>query len=85
MSTLMTMRAADAAIQIIRRAQVFFSAHSFIYGHFHPRRYQFTARVYRVIRADAFAIFRKETFTQRAAWKVRLDRRQFLALHAKLT
>ena len=49
------------------QAQDFLSAHSFIYGHFHPRRHQLTARAYRVIRATAFEIWRKETCAQCAA------------------
>jgi putative transposase len=35
-----TMRAADATVQIAEQAQVFLTAHSFIYGDFHPRRHQ---------------------------------------------
>src|SRR5580692_6741272 len=37
-----------------RQARDFLSAHSFIYGHFHPRRHQLAACIYRAIRSDAF-------------------------------
>src|SRR6201996_9176471 len=36
------------------QAQDFLSAHSFIYGHFHPRRHRLAADTYRAIRTDAF-------------------------------
>ena len=36
------------------QAQNFLSAHSFIYGHFHPRRHRLEADTYRAIRSDAF-------------------------------
>ena len=37
-----------------RQAQDFLSAHSFIYGHFHPRRHLVAASHYREIMAKAF-------------------------------
>ncbi len=49
------------------QAQNFLSAHSFIYGHFRPRRHQLAAHAYRVIRSDAFKIRHQETCAQRAA------------------
>ena len=49
------------------QAQDFLSAHSFIYGHFHPRRHQLVAHAHRAIRSDAFEIWRQETCAQRAA------------------
>jgi putative transposase len=50
-----------------RQAQDFLSAHSFIYGQFHPRRHQRTGSAYRVIRADAFNVWHQETRAQVAA------------------
>lgn len=49
------------------QAQDFLSAHSFIYGHFHPRRHQLPAHTYRVIRSDAFKLWHQETCARRAA------------------
>jgi putative transposase len=49
------------------QAQDFLSAHSFIYGHFRPRRHRLAAHAYRVIRSDAFKIWHQETCIQRAA------------------
>jgi putative transposase len=43
------------------KAQDFLSAHSFIYGHFHPHRHQLSAQTYRAIRSDAFEIWHHET------------------------
>ena len=43
------------------QAQDFLSAHSFIYGHFHPRRHRLAADTYRAIRTDAFKIWHQET------------------------
>jgi putative transposase len=43
------------------QAQDFLSAHSFVYGHFHPRRHQLPAHAYRVIRSDAFRPWHQET------------------------
>ena len=37
-----------------KQAQGFLSAHSFIYGHFRPRRHRLTASVYRTARTEAF-------------------------------
>ena len=48
------------------KAQDFLSAHSFIYGHFHPRRHQLAAHTYRAIRSDAFKIWHHETCLQYA-------------------
>jgi putative transposase len=39
-----------------RQAQRFLSAHSFIYGHFRPRRHRMTARRYQSARAKAFRV-----------------------------
>jgi putative transposase len=50
-----------------RQAQDFLSAHSFLYGHFHPRRHRLAADVYREIRAVAFNVWHQETCTQKAA------------------
>jgi putative transposase len=46
------------------QAQDFLSAHSFIYGHFHPRRHRLAADTYRPIRSDAFRIWQHETCAQ---------------------
>ena len=43
----------------IEQAQDFLSAHSDIYGHFHPRRHQLPAHAYRMIRSDAFRPWHK--------------------------
>jgi putative transposase len=50
-----------------RQAQDFLSAHSFIYGHFRPRRHQLPAPDYRDIRSHAFDVWHQETGTQNAA------------------
>jgi hypothetical protein len=50
-----------------RHAQDFLSAHSFIYGHFRPRRHQLPAPDYREIRSHAFNVWHQETVTQNAA------------------
>jgi putative transposase len=50
-----------------RQAQDFLSAHSFIYGHFHPRRHRLAADVYREIRSVAFNVWHQETCTRKAA------------------
>ncbi len=44
-----------------RQAQDFLSAHTFIYGHFHPRRHQLAAPEYREIRSQAFNVWHHET------------------------
>src|SRR3984885_6465873 len=49
------------------QAQDFLSAHSLIYGHFHPRRYRLTATTYRAIRAQAFNVWRQDTCVRNAA------------------
>src|SRR5207253_10876206 len=46
-------------------AQDFLSAHSFIHGHFHPRRHLSTASSYRAIRTEAFSIWQQETCAPR--------------------
>ena len=50
-----------------RQAQDFLSAHSFIYGHFRPRRHQLTACAYREVRSDAFNVWHEETCAKAAA------------------
>jgi putative transposase len=50
-----------------RQAQDFLSAHSFIYGHFRPRRHQLAAPDYRDIRSRAFDVWDQETITRNAA------------------
>jgi putative transposase len=50
-----------------RHAQDFLSAHSFIYGHFRPRRHQLAAPDYREVRSNAFKIWHQETRVQCAA------------------
>jgi hypothetical protein len=62
-----TTGAADATVQISEQAQEFPSTHSFIYGHFHPRRHQLVAHTHRTIRSEVFEIWRQETCAQRAA------------------
>jgi putative transposase len=49
------------------QAQDFLFAHSFIYGHFHPRRHRMSACTYREARAGAFTVWRQETCVRRAA------------------
>jgi putative transposase len=49
------------------QAQDFLSAHSDIYGHFHPRRHQLPAHAYRVSRSDAFRPWHQETCARHAA------------------
>jgi putative transposase len=50
-----------------RQAQDFLSAHSFMYGHFRPRRHLLLAPDYREIRSRAFKVWRQETCPQIAA------------------
>jgi hypothetical protein len=50
-----------------RQAQRFLSAHSFIYGHFRPRRHLLTALSYRMMRALAFQVWQEETCARNAA------------------
>jgi putative transposase len=50
-----------------RQAQRFLSAHSFIYGHFRPRRHLLTACSYRVMRSKAFKVWQEETYARNAA------------------
>jgi len=49
-----------------RQAQRFLSTHSFIYGHFRPRRHLLTALSYRIIRAFAFKVWQEETCARNA-------------------
>ena len=49
------------------QAQDFLSAHSFIYGHFHPRRHQLSATTYRAIRSEAFDTWQQDTRARRPA------------------
>ena len=53
------------------QAQDFLSAHSDIYGHFHPRRHQLPAHAYRVSRSDAFRPWHQETCARHAALSAR--------------
>ena len=48
-------------------AQRFLSSHAMIYGHFRPRRHLMTAGQYRRARAEAFGVWRQETWVQMAA------------------
>ena len=48
------------------QARDFLSAHSFIYGHFHPRRHRLAADTYRSIRSDAFKVWHHKTCVQYA-------------------
>jgi putative transposase len=50
-----------------RQAQRFLSAHSFIYGHFRPRRHLLTARSYRMMRSLIFEVWQEETYARNAA------------------
>jgi len=50
-----------------RRARDFLSAHSFIYGHFRPRRHRLAATAYRAIRTRAFNVWRQDTCVRNAA------------------
>ena len=50
-----------------RQAQRFLFAHSFIYGHFRPRRHRMSASSYRRARAVAFRTWLQETCTLRVA------------------
>jgi putative transposase len=49
------------------QAQHFLSAHSFIYGHFRPRRHLLTARSYQMMRALIFEVWQEETYARNAA------------------
>jgi putative transposase len=49
------------------QAQDFLSAHSFIYGHYHPRRHLLAAKASRAIRSEAFKIWQWETCPRNAA------------------
>ncbi|MBV8094832.1 MAG: IS6 family transposase [Acetobacteraceae bacterium] len=50
-----------------RQAQRFLFSHSFIYGHFRPRRHRMRAGSYRELRANAFKVWRQETCARMAA------------------
>jgi putative transposase len=50
-----------------RQAQSFLSSHSFIYGHFRPRRHKLAASAYRQIRSEAFKTCHQETCAKLAA------------------
>ena len=49
------------------QAQDFLSPHSFIYGHFRPRRHRLSASDYRAIRSDAFDTWHQDTCARRPA------------------
>ena len=49
------------------QAQDFLSAHSFIYGHFRPRRHRLSATTYRAIRSEAFDTWKQDTCARRPA------------------
>src|ERR1700677_2607200 len=49
------------------QAQDFLSAHSFIYGHFRPRRHRLSATAYRAIRSEAFDTWQQDTCARRPA------------------
>jgi putative transposase len=50
-----------------KQAQGFLSAHSFIYGHFRPRRHLLAATVYRAIRTQALHNWQLDTCVQPAS------------------
>ena len=50
-----------------RQAQDFLFAHSFIYGHFRPRRHHMTAGSYRAVRVNAFKAWQQETCARKPA------------------
>jgi putative transposase len=50
-----------------RQAQDFLFAHSFIYGHFHPRRHLATANEYRKAQDKAFRVWQQETCVRKPA------------------
>ena len=47
--------------------ELLLSAHSFIYGHFHPRRNRLIATTYHAIRTQAFNVWHQTTCAQNAA------------------
>ncbi len=51
----------------LRQAQDFLSAHTVIYGHFHPRWHRLTATDYRALRTKAFKVWHHETSARQAA------------------
>ncbi len=51
----------------LRQAQEFLFAHSFIYGHFRPRRHHMAASSHRAARARAFNVWQQETCVRKAA------------------
>ena len=42
------------------QAQDFLSAHSFIYGPFHPRRHRLAAHAFRTVRSEAFLTWQQD-------------------------
>jgi putative transposase len=42
------------------QAQDFLSAHSFIYGQFHPRRHRLAAHAFRTVRSEAFLTWQQD-------------------------
>ena len=52
---------------IAHQAQEFLFAHSFIYGHFRPRRHRMAASSYRPARATAFNVWQQETCLHKVA------------------
>jgi putative transposase len=48
------------------QAQDFLSAHSFIYGHFHPRRHRLAANAYRAMRFESFKIWQGQACARHA-------------------
>ena len=49
------------------QAQDFLSAHSFIYGHFSPRRHRLSTTAYRAIRSEAFDTWQQDTCARKPA------------------
>src|SRR3981081_4858836 len=49
------------------QAQDFLFAHTFIHGHFHPRRHLLTASTYRATRTEAFNVWHQEACAQGVA------------------
>ena len=67
-----------------RQAQDFLSAHSFIYGHFRPRRHLLPAPAYREIRSHAFNVWDEEHASE-SRIMARLNNPRHHAAHARLT
>jgi putative transposase len=49
------------------QAQDFLSTHSFIDGHFQPRRHRLAANAYRAIHSEAFKVWQQENCARHAA------------------